>query len=234
MPSPRHLRTFLAGARRPGKVALPPGPGPGAAYPARDGWPSAGTLKGGGGDAGSLPRPTLALRRGVTARRRSFGMNAHRRSRATEKLHPAHRRPEASFSLRRPPASVAPHLRQPGLLRRRRRWRRRGSGRLGQDFPRPAGGGRASANQGARPSRPARLNQLGGRSAGVWGVGWREVVGEKPRLIPGQILKKEAFIWTSLPHAIFGIFFYTKSPYTSLVVQMIASAYNARDLGSIP
>ena len=49
-----------------------------------------------------------------------------------------------------------------------------------------------------------------------------------------NFLKKEAFIWTSLPHAIFGIFFYTKFLHFPGGSDGKASAYNARDLGSIP
>ena len=33
--------------------------------------------------------------------------------------------------------------------------------------------------------------------------------------------EEEAFIWTSLPHAIFGIFFYTEFLHTSLVAQTV-------------
>lgn len=112
-------------------------------------------------------------------------MNAHRRSRATEKLNPA-RAPAARSQLQppSPPPAACAALAPTGAAAEAAALAAAAlaAARLGPpglcDACGRRGGGRASANQGARPSRPARgLNQLGGRSAGVWGVGYARLLG---------------------------------------------------------
>lgn len=110
-------------------------------------------------------------------------MDAHRRSRATEKLNPA--RPPAARRQLQPPSPPPPARAALAPTGAAAEAAALAAARLGPPGLRDAcgrrGGGRASANQGARPSRPARgLNQLGGRSAGMWGVGSARLLGESP------------------------------------------------------
>ncbi|CAI9158899.1 unnamed protein product [Rangifer tarandus platyrhynchus] len=133
-----------------------------------------------GGDAGSLACSLLSRSNGPA---RSFGMDAHRRSRATEKLNPA--RPPAARRQLQPPSPPPPARAALAPTGAAAEAAALAAARLGPPGLRDAcgrrGGGRASANQGARPSRPARgLNQLGGRSARMWGVGSARLLGESP------------------------------------------------------